>query len=59
MTLMTMQEACEYLRVARSTFDEWRARGQAPRVMKLPNGEIRIRREWIDAWVDERAQEAA
>jgi predicted DNA-binding transcriptional regulator AlpA len=57
--LMTVKEACEYLQVARSTFDVWRARDDAPRLMKLPSGAIRIRGQWLDEWIEERAERGA
>lgn len=49
---LTITELCEELKVARSTFYEWRAKGRAPRCIKLPNGEIRIRRIDLDRWLD-------
>ncbi len=33
-----------------SAFYRLRARGQAPRMIKLPNGELRCRRVDLDAW---------
>ncbi|MEU5437562.1 DNA-binding protein [Streptomyces sp. NPDC020719] len=35
-----------------SAFYRMRARGQAPRLIKLPNGELRCRRADLDAWWD-------
>jgi hypothetical protein len=37
--------------VARSTFDTWRVLGIAPECIKLPNGQLRIRRTALDAWL--------
>ena len=48
---LTIAEVCEELHVARSTFYDWRAKGKAPRGLKLPNGEIRIRRTELDRWL--------
>ena len=45
-------EVCAELRIARSTFYEWRAKGRAPRCIKLPNGDLRIRRTELDRWLD-------
>jgi excisionase family DNA binding protein len=56
---MTIDEVCAELDVARSTFDEWRAKGRAPRCLKLPNGRIRIRRVDFDAWLDSCEERAA
>jgi excisionase family DNA binding protein len=49
---LTVAEVCTELRVARSTFYEWRAKGRAPRCIKLPNGDLRIRRAELDRWLD-------
>ncbi|WP_228554434.1 helix-turn-helix transcriptional regulator [Catenulispora pinisilvae] len=35
----------------RSTFDDWVAKGSAPRGFKLPNGQWRFRRAVIEAWL--------
>ena len=48
---LTIADVCDELGVARSTFYDWRAKGAAPKCFKLPNGEIRIRRSDLDAWV--------
>lgn len=53
---LTIAEICEELGVARSTFYEWRAKGRAPRCIKLPNGDLRIRRAELDRWLEEREQ---
>lgn len=49
---LTIAELCAELDIARSTFYDWRAKGKAPRCIKLPNGEIRIRRAELDRWMD-------
>ncbi|HTK64589.1 MAG TPA: helix-turn-helix domain-containing protein [Pseudonocardia sp.] len=49
---LTIEQVCAELQVARSTFYEWRVKGRAPRCLKLPNGEIRIRRADLDRWLD-------
>jgi len=36
----------------RSTFHDWRAKGRAPRCIKLPNGTLRIRRSELARWLD-------
>ena len=53
---LTISEICDELGVARSTFYEWRAKGRAPRCIKLPNGDLRIRRAELDRWLEEREQ---
>ena len=46
-----IEEFCAEFEIARSTFYDWRAKGRAPRCIKLPNGEIRIRRTDIERWL--------
>jgi hypothetical protein len=46
------------LGISRSTFCDWRA-WDAPRCIKLPNGEIRIRRTDFDNWLDSLEEVAA
>jgi predicted DNA-binding transcriptional regulator AlpA len=50
-TKLTLAEVCAELRIARSTFYDWRAKGRAPRCIKLPNGELRVRRAELDRWL--------
>lgn len=38
--------------IARSTWDDWRAKGRAPRCVRLPNGQLRIRRIDLERWLD-------
>ena len=49
---LTITQLCKELGISRSTFYEWRAKGRAPRCIKLPNGEIRIRRTEFERWLD-------
>jgi predicted DNA-binding transcriptional regulator AlpA len=49
---LTLAEVCAELRIERSTFYDWRAKGRAPRCLKLPNGEIRVTRRDLDAWLE-------
>ncbi len=51
--LLTLPDVCAELGVSRSTFYDWRAKGRAPRCIKLPNGEIRVRRSELDRWLAE------
>jgi predicted DNA-binding transcriptional regulator AlpA len=54
--LLTIAEVLAELQVARSTFDTWRSVGSAPECIKLPNGQIRIRRRALDAWLASRTE---
>jgi excisionase family DNA binding protein len=49
---LTLAEVCAELKIQRSTFYDWRAKGRAPRCLKLPNGELRITRRDLDAWLE-------
>ncbi|GII26501.1 hypothetical protein Pme01_60980 [Planosporangium mesophilum] len=49
---LTIPEVIAELKVSRSTFYYWRQTGKAPRCIKLPNGEIRVRRVDLDEWFD-------
>ena len=49
---LTVRELCAELKISRSTFYEWRAKGRAPRCIKLPNGQIRIRRAEFERWLE-------
>jgi excisionase family DNA binding protein len=51
---LTLAEVCEELKITRSTFYDWRAKGRAPVCSKLPNGEVRIVRRDLDAWYKSR-----
>ena len=48
---LTVAEVCAELGVARSTFYDWRAAHKGPNSLKLPNGEVRIRRQELDRWL--------
>jgi excisionase family DNA binding protein len=48
---LTVAELCAELGVSRSTFYEWRAKKRAPRCIKLPNGDLRIRRVELERWL--------
>jgi excisionase family DNA binding protein len=52
--MLTLAEVCEELSISRSTFYDWRAKRRAPRCIKLPNGDLRIRRTDLDNWLDDR-----
>jgi predicted DNA-binding transcriptional regulator AlpA len=49
--LLTVSEVLAELKVARSTFDTWRLLGSAPDCIKLPNGQLRVRRSVLDRWL--------
>lgn len=49
---LTLAQLCEELQIARSTFYDWRAKGRAPRCIRLPNGDLRVRRGDLDLWLE-------
>jgi excisionase family DNA binding protein len=49
---LTVAEFCAEMKISRSTFYDWKAKGRAPRCRKLPNGELRIDRSDIEQWYD-------
>jgi len=57
-TKLTLREVCAELGVSRSTFYDWRSKGTAPRCIKLPNGELRVRRAELDRWLASREEVA-
>ena len=48
---LTLAQLCTELQIARSTFYDWRAKGRAPKCIKLPNGDLRVRRSDLDRWL--------
>ncbi|GJF05514.1 helix-turn-helix transcriptional regulator [Pseudonocardia sp. D17] len=48
---LTVDQLCDELQIARSTFYQWRQVGKAPRCVRLPNGAIRVRRDDLDVWL--------
>jgi len=50
--MLRLSEVLAELRVSKSTFYEWRAKGRAPRCLKLPNGDLRIRRSELSRWIE-------
>ena len=56
--LLTVAEVCDELQIAQSTFYEWRTKGTGPRCIKLPNGQLRVRRGDLNSWLDAREDAA-
>lgn len=53
---LTIAEVCADLDISRRTFYEWRAKGRAPKCIRLPNGGLRIRRSEYLRWLDAREE---
>ncbi|KKD09720.1 excisionase [Streptomyces sp. WM6386] len=48
--MLKLPEVLEEIEMSRAAFYRMRARGQAPRLQKLPNGQLRVSRADLDAW---------
>ncbi|MGW6567035.1 helix-turn-helix transcriptional regulator [Streptomyces sp. NPDC054975] len=57
--MLKLQEVLEEIGMSRAAFYRLRARGQAPRLIKLPNGQLRCRRGDLDNWWARHEQRAA
>ncbi|MDI1466367.1 helix-turn-helix domain-containing protein [Catellatospora sp. KI3] len=58
--LMTVPEVLACLRgVSRRTFYRWREIGKAPRCVRLPNGELRVYRRDLRAWLQQHMEVSA
>ncbi|MFJ7075188.1 helix-turn-helix transcriptional regulator [Streptomyces sp. NPDC098781] len=47
---LTLPEVLKEIKMSRAAFYRMRARGGAPKLIKLSNGQIRCRRSDLDAW---------
>ena len=57
--LLTVRQVVEELGgISRRTFYRWRELRTAPRCIRLPNGELRVRRDVLNAWLEQRAEGA-
>ncbi|MFF2118219.1 helix-turn-helix transcriptional regulator [Kitasatospora sp. NPDC058184] len=56
---LKLSAVLEEIDMSRAAFYRMRARGEAPKIMKLPNGQLRIRRSALDAWWAAQEQDAA
>jgi len=41
----------------RSTWHDWQTKGTGPKVIKLPNGQIRVARDDLNVWLDGRTRD--
>ncbi|MGW6939491.1 helix-turn-helix transcriptional regulator [Streptomyces xanthophaeus] len=49
--MLKLPEVLAEIGMSRAAFYRMRARGQGPRLIKLPNGQLRVRRTDLDAWL--------
>ncbi|MYX57565.1 helix-turn-helix domain-containing protein [Streptomyces sp. SID8382] len=58
--LLTVRQVLEELGgISRRTFYRWRELRIAPHCIRLPNGELRVRRDVLNAWLEDHAEGAA
>ncbi|MFF4120295.1 helix-turn-helix transcriptional regulator [Streptomyces sp. NPDC001714] len=58
--LLTVRQVLDELGgISRRTFYRWRELRIAPACIRLPNGELRVRRDVLNDWLEERAEGAA
>jgi predicted DNA-binding transcriptional regulator AlpA len=50
--MLKLPEVLTEIGMSRAAFYRMRARGQAPRLVKLPNGHLRVRRNDLDDWLN-------
>lgn len=48
---LKLHEVLAEIGMSRAAFYRMRARGHGPKLIKLPNGHLRIRRTDLDAWL--------
>lgn len=47
---LPLSDVLKEMKVSRAAFYRMRARGQAPKLIKLPNGHLRVSRAALDLW---------
>ncbi|QHY96709.1 Helix-turn-helix domain protein [Streptomyces sp. S4.7] len=57
--MLKLREVLEEIDMSRAAFYRMRARNQGPRLIKLPNGHLRVRRSDLDAWLSKGEELAA
>lgn len=58
--LLTVRQVLDELGgISRRTFYRWRELRLAPTCIRLPNGELRVRRDVLNDWLEDRAEGAA
>jgi excisionase family DNA binding protein len=55
---LTVDEVCQIVKIGRRTLERYLSRGDGPRVKRIGksrNSPIRIRRDWLDEWMEDGA----
>ncbi len=50
---LSVHDCLTELGIPRSTWEKWRQRDRAPQTVRLPNGQLRIRRGWLEDWINQ------
>ncbi|WP_405807448.1 helix-turn-helix domain-containing protein [Streptomyces sp. NBC_00210] len=50
---MKLSDVLDELDMSRAAFYRMRARGQSPKCLKLPNGQLRFRRSDFEKWLND------
>lgn len=58
-SMLKLSEVLNTLGMSRAAFYRMRSRGQGPRLHRLPNGHLRVRRSDLDAWLESLVETAA
>jgi hypothetical protein len=56
---LSVQQVSAQLGISTSTFYKWRASQKGPRAKRLPNGDLRIREDWLNDFMNELPEEVA
>jgi excisionase family DNA binding protein len=56
---LTVEQVCTELKISTRTFYRWRAQGTGPRSKRMAGGCVRVRRSWLDEWLDKPEQDIA
>ncbi|MBW5485272.1 helix-turn-helix transcriptional regulator [Streptomyces bambusae] len=57
--MLKLRDVLEEIDMSRAAFYRMRARGNGPRLVKLPNGHLRCRRADLDRWLASGEQQTA
>ncbi|MFI6084590.1 helix-turn-helix transcriptional regulator [Streptomyces sp. NPDC051217] len=56
---LKLSDLLDELDISRAAFYRMRARGQAPKCIRLPNGQLRFRRSDFEAWLNDHEEAPA
>jgi predicted site-specific integrase-resolvase len=48
---LTVKDILDDLGIPRRTWQQWRELGRVPKYIKLPNGQLRVRRDDYETWL--------